>query len=298
MAKFGWDGRELFNVETVGLENLGGVPANPPAGELKLYFRAGTLYKLDSAGVESPIDTTGAGEANTASNQNVGGVGVFKQKTGVDLEFYGINAASNKVSVVLDAANNEIDIDVNEANLSIDHGNLSGLADDDHTQYLLLAGRAGGQIANGGTAASENLELRSTSNATKGTILISDGSTITHNSKVKDEKIAQTTNATPLDITLFSLADDTVYSVKAVVLARRSDGGGQERAMFDLGALVYRASGGSATFEGSTKQFQKEASSSVEADFSVSGNDLRMTVEGLSSEDYEWTVNFEYIASQ
>jgi hypothetical protein len=37
--------------------------------------------------------------------------------------------------------------------------------------YALLAGRAGGQVLNGGTAAGENLTLASTANATKGKIL-------------------------------------------------------------------------------------------------------------------------------
>lgn len=49
-----------------------------------------------------------------------------------------------------------------------DHGALTGLADDDHTQYALLAGRSGGQTLTGGTAAGENLTLQSTSNETKG----------------------------------------------------------------------------------------------------------------------------------
>jgi len=51
-----------------------------------------------------------------------------------------------------------------------DHGGLTGLVDDDHTQYLLLAGRAGGQTAIGGTAVSEELALRGTSNANLGLI--------------------------------------------------------------------------------------------------------------------------------
>lgn len=58
--------------------------------------------------------------------------------------------------------------------LSTDHGALTGLTDDDHSQYLLLAGRSGGQIVRGGTGASDNLTLRSTSNATKGNILLAD----------------------------------------------------------------------------------------------------------------------------
>ena len=40
-----------------------------------------------------------------------------------------------------------------------EHDQLGGLADDDHVQYLLLAGRAGGQVAKGGTAITDSLEL-------------------------------------------------------------------------------------------------------------------------------------------
>lgn len=54
----------------------------------------------------------------------------------------------------------------------VDHNSLSNLAVGDvHTQYALLAGRSGGQTLNGGSAASENLTLSSTANATKGSIL-------------------------------------------------------------------------------------------------------------------------------
>lgn len=55
----------------------------------------------------------------------------------------------------------------------VDHGSVSGLSDDDHAQYALLAGRAGGQSLTGGTAASESLTLESTSHGTKGYILFS-----------------------------------------------------------------------------------------------------------------------------
>jgi hypothetical protein len=54
----------------------------------------------------------------------------------------------------------------------IDHGSLGGLADDDHTQYPLLAGRSGGQTLTGGTASSNGLILDSTSNSTKGVITL------------------------------------------------------------------------------------------------------------------------------
>lgn len=41
-----------------------------------------------------------------------------------------------------------------------DHGALTGLGDDDHTQYALLAGRAGGQTLIGGTASGNTLTLK------------------------------------------------------------------------------------------------------------------------------------------
>ena len=45
----------------------------------------------------------------------------------------------------------------------IDHGGLAGLADDDHTQYALLAGRSGGQTWIGGTATGNKLILQANS---------------------------------------------------------------------------------------------------------------------------------------
>ena len=57
-------------------------------------------------------------------------------------------------------------------NAALDHGTLAGLTDDDHTQYALLAGRNGGQVLIGGTASGDDLTLQSTSNGTRGSILI------------------------------------------------------------------------------------------------------------------------------
>lgn len=54
----------------------------------------------------------GTGEINTASNIGSAGIGLFKQKLGVDLQFKKINAGSSKVSITDDTANNEVDIDI------------------------------------------------------------------------------------------------------------------------------------------------------------------------------------------
>ena len=64
----------------------------------------------------------------------------------------------------------------NAPDTEIAHGSLSGLntGDAGHTQFAMLAGRSGGQSIQGGTAASENLTLESTSHATKGDIFTKD----------------------------------------------------------------------------------------------------------------------------
>lgn len=61
----------------------------------------------------------GAGEANTASNQGAAGVGVFKQKTGVDLEFKNVNAGSVRITITDDTGNDEIDVDVDESEFGL-----------------------------------------------------------------------------------------------------------------------------------------------------------------------------------
>lgn len=89
------------------------------AGDLKkLIYQIDTQQFYALTGI-SPntfvqVSGSGTGEPNTASNVGTGGVGPFKQKTGVDLEFRNIAAGSSKITVVLDSGNNEIEIDLDQ----------------------------------------------------------------------------------------------------------------------------------------------------------------------------------------
>lgn len=64
----------------------------------------------------------------------------------------------------------------NHPDTEITHSELTGLTtgDSGHTQFVMLAGRAGGQTIQGDTGASGNLSLESTSNGTKGKVLTKD----------------------------------------------------------------------------------------------------------------------------
>ncbi|MCH9010866.1 MAG: hypothetical protein IIC21_09595 [Chloroflexi bacterium] len=101
----------------------------PGNGELLQYDGGGGKWKAE---VPASHGTHG-GEANTASNVGVGGVGIFKQKSGTDLQLKKINAGSARISVTDDVANDEVDVDVVESGIS--HANIGGkTADDHHTE--------------------------------------------------------------------------------------------------------------------------------------------------------------------
>lgn len=59
------------------------------------------------------------GETNTASNGGGAGVGVWDAKSGVDLIFRNLVAASSRITVSLDDPNNEIDLDVAVASATV-----------------------------------------------------------------------------------------------------------------------------------------------------------------------------------
>jgi len=76
------------------------------------------------------VDDNDDGESNTASNVGTAGVGIFKQKTSLDLEFKKLNAGSTKVTITDDTSNNKVDIDVDQT--VIDHDSLANYAEGEH----------------------------------------------------------------------------------------------------------------------------------------------------------------------
>lgn len=95
----------------------------------------------------------GGGEANTASNVGTTGVGVFKTKNGVDLEFKKINAGSSKVTITDDTGNDEVDIDIapaniNSADLNNDANFITPSSTDTLTNKTFDANGTGNSISN------------------------------------------------------------------------------------------------------------------------------------------------------
>lgn len=90
-----------------------------------LTFVAGTNITIETNATNDSITISAAGgasgESNTASNIGTSGVGIFKDKSGVDLRFKKINAGSNKITITDDTANDEVDIDVDETKLSLNN---------------------------------------------------------------------------------------------------------------------------------------------------------------------------------
>lgn len=84
---------------------------NNPTSVNQILLWNGTNFVWESA------SNLGGGQSNTASNVGNLGVGVFKQKTGVNLEFRNVAAASSKVITSADV-NNNILVDVSPTEIA------------------------------------------------------------------------------------------------------------------------------------------------------------------------------------
>lgn len=122
--------QKILNVNVDSAAAIGWTKIDKTGSKLRDLADASTLSTVTNGQVPTwnnaaqrwdPATPPGSstGEANTASNQGVGGVGPFNAKVGVDLQFKNINAGSSKITVTNDVANKEIDIDVAQANLTL-----------------------------------------------------------------------------------------------------------------------------------------------------------------------------------
>jgi hypothetical protein len=117
---------------------------------------SGTLTAIPGATSGSHLNWTVTGPAWTTAS--------FPSSTTANQLLY---SSANNVVGGLATANNSV-LTTNGSGVP----SWSTLASDSFAQYALLAGRAGGQTLNGGTAASNNLTLDSTAHGTKGYVLI------------------------------------------------------------------------------------------------------------------------------
>jgi len=122
------------------------------AGGGRVVIKGGRASKGEVVVIDGAVAVTGAG----------GGAATFLGLTDTPASYATFGLSAVRVNA------GETALEFGQP--ALDHGLLSGLADDDHLQYLLLAGRAGGQSAFGGTAATEALVLQGSTDADLGFI--------------------------------------------------------------------------------------------------------------------------------
>ncbi len=119
-----------LNVMNHGVE-LEGILIDGLANEVKIandfnfnlndndVINAGTLNTHTIPGGTGTLALlSDVGESNTASNVGTGGIAVFKQKSGVDLQFKKLIAQTSRITLTDNVPNNVVEINVDEANLT------------------------------------------------------------------------------------------------------------------------------------------------------------------------------------
>ena len=159
--------RSIASGTGITVSNGDGVSGNPSIAISASGVTAstyGSASQVSSFAVNAQGQITSA--SNTAINITASQVSNFNEAA-QDAMGAAISDTAT-VNLSYDGVSNLLTADVLQAGL--DHGSISGLSDDDHAQYALLAGRSGGQSLVGGSASANDLSLSSTSNATKGKI--------------------------------------------------------------------------------------------------------------------------------
>jgi hypothetical protein len=114
---------------------------------------------------------------------------------------------------------------------------------------------------------------------------------------VHEAAAVQTTDATA-DVTLYSktLADDTVYVFDVLVTCR--DGAGTERAAYSRRVRAHRESAGVAVLGTIEASYTDESLASMDCTFTVSTNDIRVSVTGKAGTTINWAARVTSIGAE
>lgn len=159
--------RSITSGTGITVSNGNGVSANP---SIAISDTGVTAASYGSASQVASISVNAQGQITSASNTSIAIVStqVTDFNEAAQDAVGAMVSTTASVALSYNDASNQLVADIVQS--GVDHGSISGLLDDDHSQYALLAGRSGGQSLTGGTAASNNLTLSSTSSVTKGKI--------------------------------------------------------------------------------------------------------------------------------
>lgn len=259
---------------------------------------------------------SGTGITVTNGNGVSGNPSVALSNTGVAASTYG-SASSvptitfNAQGQATSASNTAIAITSSQVT-DLDHGTLPGLLDDDHTQYSLLAGRSGGQTLNGSNAASQNLTLSSTSNATKGKINLGTNSsfdeantrlgigsaspeTILHleENNVKyniNSNSTTTTGAVNAIVSSIATASNSVELVKVMITGLRTNGSNESVAYERTMRIKNNAGTVSLLSVQSDYTSEDAALSAANVTPIVNGTSVDIRVTGVAAANITWKI--------
>lgn len=109
--------------------------------------------------------------------------------------------------------------------------------------------------------------------------------------EIRNATTLTTTAVTQQTIDSITLDDNSVYHATAIVKAFED---GVNRASYNLEVTAYR-DGGSATLQGGVSSLHtSESEAAWDATFTVSGNDLRISVTGEAATTIGWTATMIY----
>jgi len=187
-----------------------------------------------------------------------------------------------------------------------DHGSLSGLTDDDHTQYLLADGTralAGAWDMNSQATTNANIDSGAIDGTTIGATTPAAGTfdsltvddisgSYADAEQVFKQAGVQTTDATVTQGAAITLSTNTMVTVEARINGFRSD-----YSASCGGRIFYvarRVAGSAVEVGAPVVDVIEDSASAPTVDADVSGNDVRLLVQGVAGQTWNWVVTYNY----